>query len=96
MKEALMHLEPASLHAAVTAVHAFLGAVDLKDPIKQELGTPLFDAGRVLVPAGIIYFIVNHMFRHGGEGARTIIAEGALAGGGAMAMLEVVRKLGGF
>lgn len=91
-----MHLEPAIIHGASQALGSLLAAVDLKDPIKQELGTPLFDAGRVLVPAGIIYFVVHHMFRHGGEGARTIIAEGALAGGGAMAMLEVVRKLGGF
>ena len=91
-----MHVDVFLAQALAHGLDGFLAAVNLKDPIKQELAAPMFDAGRVLVPAGIIYFVVHHMFRHGGEGARTIIAEGALAGGGAMAMLEVVRRLGGF
>ncbi|MHB8507648.1 MAG: hypothetical protein ACYDGR_03240 [Candidatus Dormibacteria bacterium] len=92
----MLHLDPAVVTAAIHSVGAIRAAVDIATPIKTELASPLFDAGRVLVPAGVIYFVVNHMFRHGGEGARTIIAEGALAGGGAMAMLEVVRHLGSF
>jgi hypothetical protein len=92
----MLHVELMAISTVANSLSCVIGAIDLAGPIKTELAKPLADAGQVLIPAGAMTFVIHHMFRHGGDGLRTIVAEGTLAGGGALALLAVVRHLGGF
>ena len=87
----MVHVDPAAITAVVTALVA--AEVTFKQILVDNLATPLFDASDVVIPVGVLLFLIHHMLRHGGEGARTVIAEGLLAGGGSMAMLHVVKNL---
>ena len=81
------------LHVYLSVIGILPAAIDLVGPLKTEVANPLFAAADVIIGILVLVGILDHLSKHGTDGARHMIAHAILFAGGPIFALHVAKSL---
>jgi hypothetical protein len=81
------------LHIIPAVVGALPAAIDLVGPLKAEVANPLFAAADTIIGILVLVGILDHLSKHGTDGARHMIAHAILFAGGPIFALHIAKSL---